>query len=143
MATIQVLIVDDEEEFANTLAERMRNRDIVANVVGSGEDAIASVSKTTYDAIILDLIMPGLDGIETLKKILSINPDLQVILLTGRGTVSKSVEALKIGAFEFLEKPVKFDDLLGKINKAKSLKTTLSEKRTQELIDKIIKSKGW
>ncbi len=143
MAAIQVLIVDDEEEFANTLAERMRNRDIVVNVVGNGEDAIASVSKTAYDAIILDLIMPGLDGIETLKQILSINPDLQVILLTGRGTVSKSVEALKIGAFEFLEKPIKFDDLLGKIDNAKSLKTTLSEKRTQEMIDKIIGRKGW
>ncbi|RKX17645.1 MAG: response regulator [Candidatus Zixiibacteriota bacterium] len=143
MAAIQVLIVDDEEEFANTLAERMRNRDIKVNVVGNGEDAIASVSKTAYDAIILDLIMPGLDGIETLKQILSINPDLQVILLTGRGTVSKSVEALKIGAFEFLEKPIKFDDLLGKIDNAKSLKTTLSEKRTQEMIDKIIGSKGW
>jgi len=143
MAAIQVLIVDDEEEFANTLAERMRNRDIIVNIVGNGEDAIASVSDTVYDAIILDLVMPGLDGIETLKQILSINPDLQVILLTGRGTVSKSVEALKIGAFEFLEKPVKFDDLLSKINNAKSLKTTLTEKRTQELIDKIIRNKGW
>ncbi len=143
MAEIKVLIVDDEEEFANTLAERMRNRDIMADIVGNGEDAIKSVSDTVYDAIILDLIMPGLDGIETLKQILSINPDLQVILLTGRGTVSKSVEALKIGAFEFLEKPVKFDALLSKIDKAKTLKTTLSEKRTQELIDKIIGSKGW
>jgi DNA-binding NtrC family response regulator len=143
MAAVKVLIVDDEEEFANTLAERMRNRDIVVDIVGNGEDAITSVSNAVYDAILLDLIMPGLDGIETLKQILSINPDLQVILLTGRGTVSKSVEALKIGAFEFLEKPVKFDALLSKINNAKSLKTALSEKRTQELIDKIIGSKGW
>ncbi len=143
MTAVKVLIVDDEEEFARTLAERMSSRDIDVDIVGNGEDAITSVSKTVYDAVVLDLIMPGLDGIATLKEMLSINPDLQVILLTGKGTVSKSVEALKIGAFEFLEKPVKFDTLLEKINKAKSVSTTLSEDRTKELIDKIIGSKGW
>lgn len=143
MTDTRVLIVDDEEDFANALAERMRNRDLQVDIVGNGEDAIKSVSEAAYDAVVLDMIMPGLDGIETLKQILSINPDLQVILLTGRGTIEKGVEAVKYGAFEFLEKPVKFDILLSKIDKAKSVKAALTEERTNEMIDKIMRSKGW
>jgi len=143
MAETKVLIVDDEKDFAEALAQRMTTRGLLVDIVEDGTKAIGAVKQKVYDAVILDLIMPGIDGIETLKNILDINPDMQVILLTGRGTVSKSVEALKIGAFEFLEKPVDFNALLAKIDKAKDITTTLSEKRTQELIDKIIGSKGW
>ena len=143
MADTRVLIVDDEEDFANALAERMINRGLAVDIVGNGEAAIESVGQTSYDAIVLDLIMPGLDGIETLKQMLQIKPNLQIILLTGRGTIEKGIEAVRSGAFEFLEKPVKFDSLLKKIDKAKSKKAALTEEKTNELINEILKRKGW
>jgi DNA-binding NtrC family response regulator len=142
MPETRVLIVDDEEEFANTLAERMRNRGLVAEAVNSGEDAIESASRGLFDVAVLDLAMPGMDGIETLKQLLSIRPDLQVILLTGHGTVGKSVEALKSGAFEFLEKPIKFDELLKRIGEAKSKKSALSEEKMDEMIKDILRRYG-
>ncbi|RKX21073.1 MAG: response regulator [Candidatus Zixiibacteriota bacterium] len=143
MASTRILIVDDEEEFANTLAERMRNRNLEVDTVSNGEEALESIVGVSYDAVVLDLAMPGMDGIETLKQMLSIKPDLQVILLTGRGSVEKGVEAIKSGAFEFLEKPVKFENLLDKINMAKSKKDALSEEHTSDMIDEILRRKGW
>lgn len=143
MAYARVLIVDDEKDFADALGERMRKRDLEVDLVGDGPSAIKSVTERSYDAVVLDLVMPGMDGIETLKQILSIKPDLQVILLTGRGSIEKGVEAIKSGAFEFLEKPVKFEDLLDKIKMAKSKKEALTEEHTSQMIDEILKRKGW
>jgi len=143
MPKTQVLIVDDEEDFANALAERMTNRGLTADVAFSGDKALELVESKPYDAVVLDLAMPGMDGIETLKRMLAINADLQVIILTGRATVTQGVEAVKEGAFEFLEKPVHIDALVDKINVAKSRKSTLTEERLNEMIDEITKRKGW
>lgn len=143
MIPIKVLIVDDERDFAETLAERMKKRDIHVDIAEDGASAISKVSDKVYDAILLDLVMPGIDGIETLKQIISINPDMQVILLTGRGSIEKGVEAMKCGAFEFLEKPVKFENLLEKIDKAKTKKDALTDQHTNEMIDEILKRKSW
>ena len=143
MANTRVLIVDDEEEFANTLAERMTNRGLEAHTVSTGEEALESIKHMSFDAIVLDLAMPGIDGIETLKRMLALKPELQIILLTGRGTIEKGVEAVRSGAFEFLEKPVKFDALLGKIVEAKTKTTTLTIEKTGDMIDEILKRKGW
>jgi len=143
MADTKILIVDDEEEFASTLAERMNNRGLKADTVTSGEEALQSIADVSYDAIVLDLAMPGMDGIETLKRMLSLRPELQIILLTGRGTIQKGIEAVKSGAFEFLEKPVKFDTLLSKIDEAKSRKMTLTAEKTNDMIDELLKRKGW
>ncbi len=112
MAHERVLLVDDEVEFTELLAERMRTRDMKVDTADSGAKAIEMVNKKRYDAIIMDLAMPGMDGIETLKQILGDDPDQQVILLTGHATVPKSVEAIKQGAVEFLEKPAKIDQLI-------------------------------
>jgi len=143
MPETRVLIVDDEEEFATTLAERMQNRGLHANAVFSGEAAVELVKSQSYDAIVLDLAMPGMDGIQTLKEMLTVNPDLQIIVLTGQATVAKGVEAVKEGAFEFLEKPVRLDDLVGKIDTAKSRSSALSETRINDMIDQIVKRRGW
>ncbi len=139
----RVLIVDDEQEFAESLAERMENRGLVTSTVFSGEEAIEQVKSHPFDAIVLDMAMPGMDGIETLKALLEINADLQVIVLTGHATVSAGVTAVKEGAFEFLEKPVKIEALVGKIDQAKSRSSALSEAKMKEMIDKIIGSHGW
>lgn len=143
MADTKVLIVDDEVDFADALAERMRNRGLHADTTNSGEDALELVQKQTYDAVVLDLAMPGMDGIETLKRMLALNADLQVILLTGRATVAKGVEAVKSGAFEFLEKPAKFETLVEKINAAKSRTIMLSDEKMNDMVDQILKRKGW
>ncbi|MEZ5359618.1 MAG: response regulator [Candidatus Zixiibacteriota bacterium] len=143
MLPIKVLIVDDERDFADALAERMKKRDIVVDIAEDGPSAINCVSSKNYDAIVLDLVLPGMDGIETLKQIVALKPDLQVILLTGRGSIEKGVEAIKCGAFEFLEKPVKLENLLEKINKAKSKKDALTEQHTNDMIDEILKRRSW
>ena len=143
MDATRVLIVDDEEDFANALSERMRNRGLEADTAFNGPDAIKLVKSHSYDAIVLDLAMPGMDGIETLKRMLAVNANLQVIILTGQATVSKGVEAVKEGAFEFLEKPVRLDELVGKIGQAKSVCTALTESRINDMIDEIVKRKGW
>jgi DNA-binding NtrC family response regulator len=93
--------------------------------------------------VILDLAMPGLDGIATLKLLLAQNPDMQVILLTGHATLEKGVEAVKSGAIEFLEKPIDLDLLLGKIRDARKTGQQLREKRLAESLDDILRSKGW
>ncbi len=142
MPTTRVLIIDDEEEFANALAERMRGRGLIADTVNSGENAVASAARAMYDVAVLDLAMPGMDGIETLKRLLAVRPELQVILLTGYGTIGKSVEAVKSGAFEFLEKPVKFDELLSKINEAKSRKSALTEEKMDDMVKEILRRYG-
>jgi DNA-binding NtrC family response regulator len=142
MADLRVLIVDDEEEFATTLAERMKNRGLIADVALSGRDGLAAVTNASYDAVVLDLAMPGMDGLETLKRMLAVKPELQVILLTGRGTIEKSVESIRSGAFEFLEKPIKFDTLLSKVSEAKARKRELTEEKTQEMIEEMLRRWG-
>ena len=118
MAQEKILLVDDEAEFTSVLAERMEARGLQVDIAHSGEEALDKVREKTYDAIILDMLMPGMDGIETLKELRKINPDLQIILLTGYATVEKSVEAVKLGAMDFMEKPADFKKLLEKITEA-------------------------
>jgi len=143
MAKAKVLLVDDEEDFTATLSERMEDRGLDVDVSSSGPDAIERVQKKGYDAVVLDLAMPGMDGIETMKRLLAENPDLQVILLTGRGTVRSGVEAMSAGAMEFLEKPADLDLLLKKIDKAQANRVLLMEKRVEETITDILRTKGW
>ena len=143
MAETKVLLVDDEVEFTETLSERLKSRGLNVDSAKSGDEALKKISEVSYDAIFLDLAMPGMDGIETLRNLLSKNPDLQVILLTGHATIDKSVEAVKLGAKDFLEKPANIDKLLEKIKEAESEKMLIVEKRSQDEIQKILKSKGW
>ena len=139
----RVLIVDDEEDFAATLAERLETRGLRVDVVHSGDAALGKAKGVHYDAIVLDLAMPGLDGIETLKRLIADNPDLQVILLTGQATVKKSIEAMKHGAMDLMEKPAKLPELLDKIQAAATHKMELVEKRSEDAIAEILRKKGW
>jgi DNA-binding NtrC family response regulator len=143
MATAKVLIVDDEKDFTRVLSERMETRGLSADTAESGLEAIEKVGKRSYDAVILDLMMPEMDGIETLKRLLEINPDLQIILLTGRATMEKGIEAVKLGAVEFLEKPADIDTLMDKIKVAQGKKMDLDEGRVDSMIEDILKKKGW
>jgi DNA-binding NtrC family response regulator len=143
MANDRILLVDDEKEFTRILSERMETRGLTVVTAKNGPAALKKAEKERFDAIILDMFMPEMDGIETLKRLLEMNPDLQVIMLTGHATLEKGVEAVKLGAMDFLEKPADMDKLLAKINEAKAKKMVLVEKRTEQKIKGILKSKGW
>jgi len=138
-----VLLIDDEEQFLKVLGERLETRGLKVNTVTSGEDALTLIDDENYDAIILDLAMPGIDGIETLKLLKEKNPDLEIIMLTGHATVQKGIEAMKLGAEDFLEKPVELSVLLERISEAKNKRILILEKKSQEAIKKIITTKAW
>jgi two-component system, OmpR family, response regulator len=143
MKNAKVLLVDDEKEFTETLSERLQLRDLTVFTACSGQEAIDLASQHRFDAVILDLQMPGMDGIDTLKQLLSKDADLQVLILTGHGTVSKGVEAIKAGATDFLEKPVDIQTLTEKIGTAATQRVMLTEERSAQAIDDILKRKGW
>jgi len=139
----KVLLVDDEEEFIETLAERMRTRGMEVSTSNSGADALQLVDDEDFDVVVLDLKMPGIDGLDALKRIKRRRPDVQVVLLTGYATIEKGVEAIKEGALEFLEKPVDISSLTEAIHKAKATKMVLMEKETEERIKEILHHQSW
>ncbi|MEW6185318.1 MAG: response regulator [Thermodesulfobacteriota bacterium] len=139
----KVLLVDDEVEFLDTLSERMRNRGMEVATSSSGVEALKKVDKEAYDVIILDLQMPGVDGLEALKILKAKRPELQVILLTGHATIEKGIEAMKLGAMDFLEKPADLGQLTEKIKKAQAKKMLIVEKQNEDKIKKILEEKGW
>jgi DNA-binding NtrC family response regulator len=139
----KVLLVDDEVDFLDTLSERMRNRGMEVSTSSSGKEALKKVEQESYDVIILDLMMPEVDGLDALRILKEKKPDLQVILLTGHATVEKGIEAMKLGAIDFLEKPADINQLTEKIKKAQAKKMLLVEKRTEEKIKEILADRGW
>jgi DNA-binding NtrC family response regulator len=143
MTDTTVLLVDDEEDFVEALAERLVARGLRADTAGSGAEAIARVKERAYDAVLLDMAMPGLDGLQTLKALLAINPDLQVILLTGRATLQQGVEAMKLGALDLLEKPADIATLEARIENAARRRTSLDDQRVQNRVGDILRKKGW
>lgn len=141
--SIKILLVDDEKDFTEVLSERMEARGFKVEVADSGPAAIEIIKEQSFDAIILDLAMPEMDGIEVLKILLKENPDFQILFLTGHATLEKGIEAVKLGAFDFMEKPVDIDTLIEKVNQAKTKRDHLSEKKSEKDIKDIMKKKGW
>ena len=139
----KVLLVDDEEDFLETLSSRLGIRGLKVSAVTSGEQAVAEAKQQDYDAIIVDLSMPGIDGLETLKRIKEDNPDAEIIMLTGQASVQSGVEAMKLGAGDFLQKPVELSELMSKIGEAKDKKMLVLQKKSQDELRKIIKTKSW
>jgi DNA-binding NtrC family response regulator len=139
----KVLLVDDEIDFLDTFSERMRILGMEVATASSGADAQKKVEQEFYDVIILDLQLPGVDGLETLKILKEKKPELQVILLTGHATVEKGIEAMKLGAMDFLEKPADLSRLAEKIKKAQAKKILIVEKQTEEKINDLLAERGW
>ncbi len=116
MHNFRVLVVDDETDFLETIVKRLNKRMLNATGVESGEAALDLLKHEIFDVVLLDIKMPGgMDGIETLREIKHIQPLAEVILLTGHASVETSIEGMKLGAFDYLLKPMKFDDLLIKL----------------------------
>jgi len=143
MAEDKVLLVDDDQDFTDTLSTRMKSRGLSVDTAASGSEALEKIKAGSYCAIILDLVMPRMDGIETLKHLLKENPDLQVILMTGHASIQTGIEAIKLGAMDFLEKPAEIQKLIEKIQQAKANRMLLFEKRVEDRIEGILETKWW
>ena len=139
----KVLLVDDEEEFLRTLSKRLEMRGLKVTGATRGEVAVDLADQQNFDAIVIDLAMPGMDGLETLKKIKESHPDAEIIMLSGQGSVKTSIEAMKLGAEDFLEKPVDMKELLSKIDEMKTKRILILEKQSMEEIENIMKTKSW
>jgi DNA-binding NtrC family response regulator len=118
MEGIRLLLVDDEEDFRSTLANRLKKRKHSVLDVGDGPSALAVVRENPIDVAVIDVKMPGMDGLETLRQIKQINPTVEVIMLTGHASVESGIEGMKAGAFDYLMKPCDINDLLVKIEDA-------------------------
>ena len=139
----KVLLVDDEQDFLETLSNRLEMRGLKVSAVTSGEQAISEAKQQDYDAIVVDLAMPGIDGLETLIRIKADNPNAEIIMLTGHASVQSGVEAMKLGAGDFLQKPVELTELMSKIGEAKNKKMLVLQKKSQDELRQILKTKSW
>ncbi|MBG0775157.1 MAG: response regulator [Desulfovibrionaceae bacterium] len=115
---MHVLLVDDELLFLDIMQRFMDKRGIDFTGVPGGREAVEAVSRRDFDIVVLDVKMPGMDGIETLREIKRLKPDLEVIMLTGHANTEDALKALEIGAFDYLIKPVAFEELYAKIEEA-------------------------
>jgi len=127
-----VLFVDDEVEFLETLMKRMKKRNLAVNGVKSGEEALEFLNEHAVDVVVLDVKMPGMDGIETLREIRRHHPLLEVIMLTGHANVEVAIQGMEMGAFDYLMKPMDIDELLYKIEDAHK-KKMLQEKKIKRI----------
>ena len=143
MTKEKVLLIDDEEEFLETLSERMEIRGMEVSTAANARNAVSALDSGDYDAIVLDLQMPDMNGIEMLKVIKKTHPDMQVILLSGQATLEAGIEAMKLGAMDFMEKPADIDSLTEKIKKAQAKKMVIVEKKAEGKVKEILSSKGW
>ena len=126
-----VLIVDDEVAFVETLVKRLAKRDLRVVAAHSGTEALDKLEAggpTKIDVVILDVKMPGMDGLETLARIKEQHPLIEVVMLTGHATVESAIDGMKKGAFDYLMKPCEVDLLLEKINQATRKKREHEEK---------------
>ena len=126
---VKVLVVDDEIDFLETIVKRLVKRGIPTVGAVNGEDALEKIGHNEFDVVLLDIKMSGgMDGLDTLHGIKNLKPLVQVILLTGHGTVESSVEGMKLGAFDYVLKPARFEDLCEKIGEAYQEKQRLAGK---------------
>ena len=114
----KILLVDDEEEFVTTLAERLGLRGFETQIATDGEGALNLFEAESPHLVVLDLMMPGIGGLEVLKQIKKQNPRMPVILLTGHGSTAEGIEGMRLGAFDYLMKPINIDDLIQVMEKA-------------------------
>ncbi len=140
----KILLVDDDVDFVETLAARLKRRGLYVEVATSGEESLETARKTVFHVVILDLAMPGMDGIATLKALLKRCPGIQVMLLTGQATIQAAVEATRLGAMDVLEKPTDAETLVERIHAARAKHiATASASGDEDEIDGLLRKHGW
>ena len=132
METFKVLIVDDEPDFLETIVKRLQRRKIDVTGVSGGREALELIRTRHFDVTIMDVRMPGMDGIETLKEMKKATPLMEVILLTGHASVESGIEGMQLGAFDYVMKPADIDDLLEKVRQALERRTLREERIRRE-----------
>jgi DNA-binding NtrC family response regulator len=125
MQPTRVLAVDDEERFLTSLAKLLAKKGYQVETATGGAQALSILTDHDVDVMILDVKMPGMDGMTTFKEAKKIRPLMEVIMLTGHATVDTALEAIKIGAFEYLMKPCAIDELIEKVKQAADRKGLL------------------
>jgi DNA-binding NtrC family response regulator len=142
MSTV-VMLVDDEVPFVDTMTKRLTKRNLTILAAYNGPEALDTLKKhKNIDVVILDVKMPGMDGIETLREIKNAFPLVEVIMLTGHATIETGIEGMKLGAYDYLMKPCDIDQLMGKVQEAKAKKSGHEEKITQARIHEITMRRG-
>ena len=140
---INLLIADDEKQFTDTLARRLKVRDCNITTVYSGEAAIEKAKTQAFDVIILDVQMPGISGIDALRQIRAISPLVPVIMMTGETAVENAIQSMRLGAFDFVIKPMDTESLAEKIHQAYQLKSAHEERIRQAEMDTILRKREW
>ena len=140
---VKVLLIDDEDQFVDALAERLEFRGFSVTKAFSGDEGLEKLKQQETDVVLLDVLMPGKDGVETLREIRAMYPMVEVMMLTGHGTIDTAIEGLKLGAYDYLMKPTETGDLIDKILKAYARKAEQEERIRQARIDKVLAERGY
>ena len=139
---IKLLFVDDEKKFLESMTTRLRKRNIEVIAVDDGKEALAAADRERFDVALLDLRMPGMDGEEVLARLKQIDPSLEVVILTGHGSIQSAKELTRMGADEYLLKPCEIDELITAITNAYAkrvrVKGAAQSKRVQDLLDEAV-----
>jgi DNA-binding NtrC family response regulator len=139
MKVFNILVVDDEQEFRELTVKRLNKRGLQAKGAESGIEALEMLEKSKlFDVVLLDVKMPGMDGIETLRQIRAKHPLVEIVLLTGHASVESGIEGMKLGAFDYLMKPIELDPLVEKLSEAYEKKRLHQDKIEQAQVKKFM-----
>jgi DNA-binding NtrC family response regulator len=136
----KILLVDDETVFTDNMSKLLNARGYRVTAVNSGEDAISALKQDRFDVVVLDLKMPGMDGLTTLREIKTLGLFTETLILTGHGSIDTAMEAIKLGAYDYLSKPCEIEDLVAKIEGAWGKKDMAERKDLEEKIQKVVES---
>jgi DNA-binding NtrC family response regulator len=140
MIGAKILLVDDEVVFTQNMSKLLNSRGYRVTAVNSGDSAIQELEKEDFDVMVLDLKMPGMDGITTLREIKKLGYFTETLILTGHGAIDTALEAIKLGAYDYLTKPCEIDELVEKIEGAWEKKDDAVKKDIKEKIQKVVES---
>ncbi len=143
MENARILLVDDETDFTDTMSQLLQTRGYRVTAVNGGESAIKALGQGRYDVMVLDLKMPGMDGMATLKEAKKLEFFTETLILTGHATVDTALEAIKLGAYDYLTKPCDIDELVQKIQGAWKKKDVAEKQEISKKIDRIVEGKGF
>lgn len=136
----KILLVDDEIVFTKNMSKLLVDRGYRVTAVNSGDAAIKALEEDDFDVVVLDLKMPGMDGITTLREIKKLGLFTETLILTGHGSIDTALEAIKIGAYDYLTKPCEIDELVEKIEGAQLRKDSGEQKDMEDKIQRVVES---
>ena len=142
MIGAKILLVDDEMIFTGNMSKLLITRGYRVQTANSGDAALNALEREKFDVIVLDLKMPGMDGITTLREIKKLGYFTETLILTGHGAIDTAMEAMRLGAYDYLTKPCEIDELVTKIEGAWEKKDQAEKKEIQDNIHRVVESPG-